>query len=935
MQAPDGLNNLADQLFAEKPAREQDSVFDWQTGAHRYVQSRVFSGSRGLDPQNGPPNRLADDALDSELLHAERLGPYERELLASLLRAPQSLVIVTGSTGAGKSSTLRHILDFYDNNAGLKNVQAHVGWNPKHAYVDFNKLEREFARAESEKHGAGLDLLYDKIPWRIATALLKSVNGVALQRKCTSRQVVLDLAREAYRWLTDEEPVPDGMTFDWPDLLAVGAPELTGNPDRDFDALQRRLADVAQRKSRSNIPLMFWCAVFDALAIKSRPINKRALLLLDNIDPLPDEVQRALRDEFLCMCLEKNFKVVLALRHSRFRIHEPRQRYALEYNWYPHCGPSPVEIVCDRLLGFIAKPECYPAFRDLTHEWQQRSLQRALDLLLRLTRGSPHFRTLGQLAVAGAGDSVRRALDTIRSMFECREISFGYASLETTAAISQLSLELKAISCSGALGLALREELIGIAMECSKDQHDFGVQRAVQRLVRTTLSVLRGGFDRTDQWSQPNVDRLWEHAEVQAMLVEDIETAASLLQERLTYLGMNREATSSVRARLAAALREAFAGYCAKPSRPGLSALFDLICTLLATDHPQQENSREEGTEFTFSWDRLRICANALSANRSHVMARSLIRRESLHNLLVDSEKKPSLLPLTLLYYLAFRDHGEAPLSDVLSLARLDADEAGILSLINRLCNERGRILWINQDFSHGTFQELATLARSGATIKLTHGGWAYFLAVLDEIDYLMEAAAPAVAGRDELLSTRLKWGLERLQGMLKLRPSPRASSDPLWQAIQTGVTADLIVRCTPGLIRAARGHFSKMQDPRTSMAPQLRFSESRETRQLCIDWLKMLQETQQRTGSGRLAEAWMRTAENTHLMPLGRLGRSRGLGPANGGWAKRWQGAVSSLETLLRGPDLWAPHLPDDAYRSNSSVTDDAHVSVHAMQPA
>lgn len=917
---PSGVNNLADQLFAEKPARDQEDPFDPQTGAHRYVQSRVFSGSRGLNSHE-PPDRLADDALELDVLHADRLGPYERQLLASLLRAPQSMILVTGSTGAGKSSTLRHILDFYDKNARPKSG-ALLGWNPRHAYVDFNKLEREFNNAEGAHSGSGLKLLYDKIPWRIANALLKSVGGLATQRKCVPRQIVLELAREAHSWVCNESDVPNGAEFDWPDLLVVGAPELNGDTDRNWDALQQRLAKVAREHERCNIPLLFWCAVFDALAIKSLPTGKKALLVLDNIDPLPDFAQRALRDEFIGLCIDKNFRVVLALRHSRFRLHETKLKDALKGNWYPHCGPSPVEIVCHRLLGFIAKPNCYPAFRDLNREWQLRTLQRAIDLLLRLTRGSPHFRNVGQLAIAGAGDSVRRALDTICSMFECREISFDYMNVETIEAISQLSVELQAISCSGTLGLALREEIIGVAMECASENiGEDVINRWAKSLANTAHAVLRGGFDKPDVWLKPQIDRLWEQPEVQSMFVEDIETAAGLLHQRLVCLGTREYDAKVLRAQLARKLKVALEELCSEPHKhAGFRALVDRIAQSLASDHGASEHAKEDGVDFMFSWDRLRICANALSANRSHVIARSLIRSERLHNLFIDSHRNVSLLPLTLLYYLAFQDDGETSLKPVLALASTDADKTEVLKLVNRLCNhEKGRVLWINQDFSHDSYEELEKLADEGATVRLTHGGWAYYLAVLDEIDYLMETVPQAGGMREELLSARLNSALRQLESMLNLRVRT-VEHDALWDAIQKGVVADVIVRCTPGLIRALRGHFSKMQDLQ-SMRPELRYAESRDTRAVCIHWLKLLERAKERTSTAPFSTPHLSPAKNTHLVPLGRLGRFRGLGPVNGACQKRCQNAINAIESLLRGNDLWAPYLEPDAFRAQQTI--------------
>jgi hypothetical protein len=930
-----GLNNLADQLFAEKPARRQDQAFDRQTLVHRYLESRVFSGSRGIHPESqAPPQQLWETALSDKLMNTERLGPYERQLLASLLRAPHSLVVVTGSTGSGKSSSLRSILSFYDENATLTAARARLGLNPKHVYVDFNKLEKEFEKVDRLQPGSGLALLYDKLPIRIAQGLLRCVIDVAAQRKCPPMQVVLELARDAYRWVSMDDAVPNECAFEWPDLLTLGPPELTGNPRADFEKLQRRLQDQANDHKQSNIPLLFWCAVLDALAIKALPTGKTTLLLLDNIDPLPDDVQRSLRDEFIGLCLDKQFKVVLPLRHSRFRNYrsgpgEPtaRSKQAVAYNWYPHSGANPVEIVCSRLLGFIAQPENYPAFGDLDHTWQQKALHRALELLLRLTRGGPHYRSLGQLAVAGAGDSVRRALQTIRFMFESNEYSFDYIPVEAVGAISQLAVELQAMSCSSSVGLAIREEVVGIAMECGKERI---TQQTVEtwgaRIAKVAHSIIVGAFDTPHMRFEARVDTLWAHAELHSIFEEDVETACALLHERVLCSDQSPDEVSRTRPWLAAAFEYAMMSSTGTPPvSPGFTTFVSALSKAISgVDSSTSNHSGDERSDFGFSWDRLRICANVLSTNRSHILARSLVRAGYLHNLFVEGDSRSlSLLPLTLLYYLAFQEDGEAALAVILELIRQESDEKEALAILNRLCNEKGRVLWINQDFAHDSYEELESLGRAGCKVRLTHGGWAYYLGVLDEIDYLMETLSNTNGHRGgDFLSTRLESTLRNLEILLNARSVRRDASDPLWLSIQKGVIADIIVRCTPGLIRAARGHFSKMQDPRTGMSREVRFAELQHTRQVVLAWKGALSASKDRACSGAFAEIRMSVAKNGHLVPLGRVGRFRGLGPAAGSCQARWRDAVAALEDLLRGPDLWAASFGADEYRFVTGTT-------------
>jgi hypothetical protein len=595
------------------------------------------------------------------------------------------------------------------------------------------------------------------------------------------------------------------------------------------------------------------------------------------------------------------------------------------YNWYPHSGANPVEIVCSRLLGFIAHPDNYPAFGDLDRDWQQRALHRALELFLRLTRGGPHYRSLGQLAVAGAGDSVRRALQTIRFMFESNEFSFDYVPVEAVGAISQLAVELQAMSCSSSVGLAIREEVVGIAMECGKEKI---TQQAVEmwgtRIARIAHAVIAGAFDTPQTRFESRVDELWGHVELHSICEEDVETACALLDERVRCSEQLPDDVHLTRTRIADAFTRALMLLSKVPTDClGFRGFVSAISKAIAGDSGQSQQSADERSEFGFSWDRLRICANALSTNRSHIMARSLVRAGYLHNLFVDSDNRLSPLSLTLLYYLAFQEDGEAPLSIVLELIRQESDEKEALGLLNRLCNEKGRVVWVNQDFAHETYEELENLGRSGCKVRLTHGGWAYYLGVLDEIDYLMETLSNMNGHRGgDFLSGRLESALRNLEILLNTRSIGRDTRDQLWLSIQRGVVPDIIVRCTPGLIRAARGHFSKMQDPRTGMSREVRFAESQHTRQVVMAWKDALSVCQDRACSGAFAEGRMSVANNGHLVPLGRVGRFRGLGPVAGTCQHRWRNAVSALDGLLRGSDLWAAGFTSDEFRSTGRLS-------------
>lgn len=864
---PGPLDNLGDQLFNEKPAKQQDDPFNPVDSAHRYVQSRIFGGSRGLEHNGTVPNRLSETAISDLVTNLDILGPYEHHILTSLLRAPQTLVIITGAPGSGKSSTLRNVLDFYDRNAVVNKAQIETGIVPKHVYIDFNKLEREFHLVEYKHKGSGLGFLYEKIPLRIAKAIMKSVQPIAVRQKVPPMQILLQLARDACQWSNMDEEPPDGIDFDWPDLLGFEEPKITGNPNQNFHNLQNNILNKSRQSS--NFALIFWCAVLDVLAIKSLPTKRQTLLVLDNIDPFPDSIQISIRDEFIGLCLEKKFKVILALRQSRFDIYKKndglfrKNHHTVALNWYPHCGPNPVEVVCIRLLGFISNPQLYKAFEDLDAEWQKNAVNRALELFLRLTRGAPAFRSLGKLAIAGAGDSIRQALKAIRFLFESEEFSYNYTdNKEELILVKKIAIELQTIACASSIGLALREELIGMAMEFAGTPiNDKLISCALNRFNKAFISTVRSFFKNKDELLTDCVNDLWKSIDIQKLCEEDIETGVRLLRSRICYFGITEKVINDYAKEFAENFKNKINDFFAPHPVPnGFMNLVFKVIGCLEIDDKQNfaDTSHGDYHEFPFSLGHLQHCLGILSVNRPHVMTRSLVRNNYLHNLFVDSKGNLSTIPLTLVYFLANQDYGELQLSALLEIMETRANESEVMNLFNRFCNEMGRIIFINEDFSYESYEELSKLAKDNKIVRLTHSGWMYYHGVLDEFDYTIESLLTKglKPRHGDLLSGRIEHALNQLVNLLEFSES--AAKNPtsdLWSSIEISVVPDIIVRCTPVMIRAVRGHFAKMQDSFSLMSKDTRFAESVHTRAVTLSWHDLLIKAKNFACSGNFAE--------------------------------------------------------------------------------
>lgn len=923
------LDSLADQLFSEKPAKQQDTPYNPNDSAHRYVQSRIFGGSRGLDPYNhNTPKRPAETAISDLVTNLDLLGPYEHQILTSLLRAPHTLVMITGAPGSGKSSTLRSILDFYDKNAVINQAQIQTGIVPKYVYIDFNKLERDFQQHEQVEKGSGLNFLYDKIPLRIANALIASVQPIAARLKKPPMQILLELACTTCKWVNCEEDKPDN--FEWPDLVGFNVPKLTGNPSINFYNLQVEIEKFSKRnKSSSNFALIFWCAVLDTIAIKTLPTKRQALLVLDNIDPFPDEIQKSIQNTFIGLCLEKNFKIILPLRHSRLGVWKTKNHFTIASNWYPHCGPDPVEVVCIRLLGFITNPQLYTAFKDLDTEWQRKAVNRALELFIRLTRGAPTFRSLGKLAIAGSGDSIRQALKTVRFLFETEELSYDYIyATQELILVTQFAIELQTIACTSSIGLALREEIIGMAMEFTGEKIDDKlINCAVDRLIKVFMGTIKNSFDNKDGFKDNYVNKIWKNFDIKKLCEEDIETGVKLLRTRICLFNYSKKELNNHAKVFATTFKNKIQNLFAyNQSYEGLIDLVSNIQKCLEAEDYQEDSQvlaeDSNQNDFPFQLEHLQHCVGTLTTNKPYIMIRSLVKNNFLHNLFADSEGGISTVPLTLIYFIANQEHGQSNLSFLLKILNKRLSHSEITDLFNRLCNEKGRIIFINEDFSYDNYEELQSLAESNKKAFLTHSGWIYYHGVLDEFDYAMESLLfkGTKPRHSDLLSSRIEHTLFQLDNLFEISlkiSKTNQVSDTCWTSVELSIIPDIIIRCTPTMIKAVRGHFAKMQENLPGMNKETRLFESLHTRKVVLDWLEILIKYKNYACSGNFAEQGMSLNCNWQLMPLGRTGDLRGLGPATGTCQIRWLKAKQAIENLLQGNDLWLSSFQSDPFHN------------------
>lgn len=906
MSAETNLNLIADQIFQEFPASPPGSLSEGRV-SHEYLQSHVFSSLRSgsLDFALSAAARHCDYDVSEYVggFATAGLGPYERQVLGELLHFPCNLAVITGTAGSGKTSTIRFVLDFYETHSRKASNDPSL----QHVYIDANPLQGEARRREDKTAGSALAFLLEKLPNKIPPAILGALKAEAQRQGRKPVALLLDLAARGYRWATAEEEPPQPLSMAQ-ELAELGPIVQTSNPDHDYQCFLRQL-----RQLKPEQQLEYWFGLLDVVSLSSRSDAVPLLVVVDNVDPFPEYAQGQLKTILFDIAQKSHFKIVLPLRLSTFSA----MGFSRQFNWYPHCGPNPIDVIAFRLLSFIRQPERYSAYRAMTSLWRERATIRAFDLLLRITRGKREYQAIGRLISAGSGNSIRRALMAARKLFESRDLSFDYPRPEEAlAVIASLGCSLNVVTCLGRLGMALREELVGIAVDSADRIEEEPTQRAgILRLAAVAADLLRHTLLHRQEDSEWDCSNAWKSEELAGVCQQDLVEGRRFALLHFQEAGVAPETAAAFFSKAGRQFAEA------ATLRLGMDPVPDCLSKFLAaisaTLGGEQQPPLQPDAEFSIPWDDRGICSSVVRTNRTHVVSSVVADCGYFVNLFRDPRDGAlSPLPLLVLYVLAREPDGKLPMEDFLRHFKTrNTKLEQLLRAVNLLCNAQHRLIWMDKEFAYQTVSDL----ESQSEIMLSQGGWGYFHSALEEADYTVEMLRERGKQRHkDWLSQRILSalaGLEHLHRQLTTCiPSSCLPQEYQLHLRDAAVALDVAARSTTSVVRAARGHFHAIQSSER-LASSHRQLELDDTRRALIRWSAFMGHAE-REIQGRATVEVEAARESERRSDVRRISRARA-----GCWGidaiQNAATALDELHALLAGDDLWAPHMAGDDFRA------------------
>jgi hypothetical protein len=938
------FSTLANQIFPSRPAEE--GGFE-----NRYVQSYGYYRFRLAMPEFAGllASRYSESDLSREVANSERLGPYERQVLGQLLHAECCLVLIVGSAGSGKSSTLRYVLGFLDRHQLKPATEQTLGpfmrtlqlAEFKHVFVDLNGVveKMRYAAARHAPEDAEDKLLLE-IPPAIQSAILESLTPSAAAKGQRATELLMDVVKLVADWCLEPPHCPPAFKLQVPRVLAV-LPKLDhAHTSGDFMRLASALTNLNGRTQ-----LEFWFSILQALTILVRRPQGQGLVLIDNVDPLSEHLQLFLKSTLLDLVQNTSFKVILPVRVSTFW--HGSTDYARPLAWYPHSGPGPLDVITTRILNFIANPERYSAYLALTEADRLKAAFRAFELLLRLHRGRGHYRALGRVLAAAAGDSIRRSMFMMEHLMTTAELRASYESVaEVADRLGDIRKRYEVRLLLERLGTAILEELTAIAQELPRTlvgQEEARWRHAtVARLACTVTAVLENAAHEPGGRLLGEV----EAEDLRSVCTKElagrvcrgqVQVGWELVERSFRDRGIAQEAIATTREALVQKLGPAIADPLQEtlggPKVRG-TEVWDLVRegirsggtgSGLRVFEPSGDDEDDVLKSNFDTWDDCQLCRRVLLENGPHVAVRSLVRSRFVSDMFHDSsqERHVSSGKARLLFLVAGqRDHC-IELSRVLDyLAACGFTKPSVLSFVNDLLSESARAIWINKSFAYRDYQELER--DRSRTVRLTRGGWGLLTVVAGELNYLTSIFQPAtrgtkVAGRlmhalDELQAVQNK-DLTILQNWIRESPGIEIVNPP--HAVLNGTALQVAARVTNELIWYCRGHFRRVL--KYEQRVDERLSELETTRETLRRWYRFLKDESRQVCT--VAPPPKDGERPSSSMPA--FWVNRALDPAHPLAAPpRGMGHVVEMANLLEGSlrsdDVWCVDLPRDEFRAN-----------------
>lgn len=792
------FHTLADELFVNRPATSD--------GFCGYIQSHGFHGRRyiAVDHDRPPSDRFAEVDLRDHVREAERLGPYERQVLAEIVHAPHRLVMIVGYAGSGKTSTILHVLEHYARHR-VPRVLDHPprpglyaklrALQPSCMYVDFEPIWKKVATQSKDAAAAQATLLEQ---W--AEALPSAINRMFAGTK-QPLQLLHDCIRTGLRWAT-EQPT-EVQSYQVPGALISFFKRFNGklSDGEDSQEAHKRVLRTLDEMSVEH-RIEFWHAILDIVKLHSHP-KDIVVAVYDNADPMDAPLQRLMQERLDCIATSCVHKIVAPVRPVTFEV----RGFSSSYNWYPHSGPSPVDILSQRLLSFLNRPEQLTSYKDMPRDQAQRARGRALDILARLQRNYGHRRSLGRILAWMAGDSGRRVLEMAKALFLSDQL---LESAEVSAALVRATrgrYELRAMI--DRLVVSLGEEIAAIAEDVVTA---LGNGRAVVpetlavRLVATVELVLANSL--RVQGSELLGVTL---TDVQGVIAEaDVDTAARRSLRESTDAALDaiaaseesqarrREVLDAVCQRYRALVRACLEAP-AWQNRDAGDALIAFICSFSDLDTAELEPAASVPDRPFEPWPRL---------NKPFLAVQLALRSGAGRSNVFIVDGRPSLCKLHILWFLAGGRRGSATAQDLITVLRaLDHSDEDILEAVNEFVNQHIRLMWLDRSFKYPSIAALLDIPNH--RVVLSRAGWGYQSALTSEIDYLLvNLSTPSVSLTTQLDNVVL--GLRALHEIEAPLRTRRERAPGMLPGV-TSAVRDVIVRAAAQFHDLAARHFRNL----------------------------------------------------------------------------------------------------------------------------
>ncbi|TMQ02182.1 MAG: hypothetical protein E6J90_40680 [Deltaproteobacteria bacterium] len=792
------FGSLADELFKNEPATG--------TGFSAYIQSHGFHGRRYMAMELGriPSDRYAEFKLDRHVTHVERLGPYERQVLAEILLASERLVMIVGYAGSGKTSTIRHVLEHYARHRPTRLVdpkragpyQRIRSIRPSYIYIDFNPIWTKVELSRGDEASATKCLLEE---W----ANVLPIAVLDMFGPNEPLQLLIDCIEVALKWAvapprSEQFPRyrPPGVVIEFFQVFEGG---LRDGKSLE-DSYRKVLAALARMSAEDRIA--FWHVILDVVKLHSYDEDV-VIAVYDNADPMDAYLQRAIQrrlDQISTTCIHK---LVAPLRPVAFEV----RGYSYAHNWYPHSGPSPVDILSQRLLTFLNHPELLASYGALPADQAARATRRALDIVVRLQRGYGHHRSLGRVLAWMAGDSGRRLLDMARELFVSDQLLEVADHPTAPARVVRGRYELRALI--DRLATSLGEEIIAIAdhvvVELARG-NAVAAADLVERLEVTMRTVLANA----QQVSRSDLHTV-TLADVQCTLRdpdlvtgartairESVAAALQLIANSERNGDRRKDVLDEICARFTALVAPAIDSV-PWQHRDARDEIYAFLCSFADLESPNPEPT-EIPTD-----DSIKVL---YEVNKPFVPVQILLRSRTHTTNVFEVANRPSLCKLHVLWFLGGMPRGLATAEHMVTALRaLEHSDSDILETINQFVTQDMRLIWFDRSYAYPSLAAL--LANPDHRAVMSRAGWGYQSALTSEIDYLLVKLGRANLGlttqiNDVVLGLRELYGLE--VGIRdRIVRGVRIPKD-----VYTAVH-DIVVRATPQFTDLASRHFRKL----------------------------------------------------------------------------------------------------------------------------